>query len=508
MPEDGTYSGRAQVHFSDPDGVIAGIGNVTISPDGHVSVRIAVEEYEIPPEYHGMLLPFVDGTPGTTMDKGTCFHIGGAGKRASFEVSTASGRFSADRALVGATQLMLGDDGGGWFELVPAAAEFVVQSVDDDDMWCAPLVGDLAEFERCSTASLIPGRIPYIHFTASGHSCGIHIFPAKDVPNDGCAGVVFGPLGVRPHQTPQEIAALLPTGLHAALDFLSGSDVRTPWVEVRSREGELKTRFHIRFGGYQQETGFPALSKFDSSPGSGIAEFLRVFFSLPAAQRRSFTPTLSLIRRGAPGSATVDESITNLIKALDATCKRLGFGRVNLMNALEDSTSAELKSVLADAKERLKKIRRQCRDSGKLDQLGIIDRIISRHANTATDELDFGIAVSELLRSLSLSDGEVMNQYYSSLPTSRTWEGLLSFIRGEVVHSGAIHVNDQDEVLAWFELARHLHDICKRVVFREVGYQGTYSASNVLFKGTYALDRIKPTMSVADLGYTIPPPTF
>jgi hypothetical protein len=230
-----------------------------------------------------------------------------------------------------------------------------------------------------------------------------------------------------------------------------------------------------------------------------------LFFQLPQQQRRSMTPTLSLVRRGAPGSATVDESVTNVIKALDATCERQGLSRFNLAASLDAVTSQAVSLILTEAREKIRKLRRQCKDDGKVDQLAILDKIISRQANSATDELDFGIAVSGLLRKFCLADGQVMESYYSGLPLEATWEGLLSFIRGEVVHSGAIHVENRAEVISWFELARHLHDICKRVILREVGYKGTYSPSNVLHTGTYAVDRISASTTIAQLGYTVPP---
>lgn len=109
----------------------------------------------------------------------------------------------------------------------------------------------------------------------------------------------------------------------------------------------------------------------------------------------------------------------------------------------------------------------------------MIDKIISRQANVAGDELDFGITVSALLRKFGFHDMVAMNSYYSQLPNDVTWEGLLSSVRGQVIHSGAIHMNGRAELLAWFEFTRHLHDICKRVVLREIGYKGTYSASNI-----------------------------
>jgi hypothetical protein len=55
----------------------------------------------------------------------------------------------------------------------------------------------------------------------------------------------------------------------------------------------------------------------------------------------------------------------------------------------------------------------------------VIDKIISRQANVAGDELDFGITVSALLRKFGFHDMVAMNSYYSQLPNDVTWEGLL-----------------------------------------------------------------------------------
>jgi hypothetical protein len=91
------------------------------------------------------------------------------------------------------------------------------------------------------------------------------------------------------------------------------------------------------------------------------------------------------------------------------------------------------------------------------------------------------------------------------LSQQTTWEGLLSAVRGRVVHSGAIGIQKTGRLLSWFEFARHLHDISKRVMLREIGYKGTYAASNVLYTGQYELDRVKQTTTTTELGYTTPP---
>lgn len=98
-----------------------------------------------------------------------------------------------------------------------------------------------------------------------------------------------------------------------------------------------------------------------------------------------------------------------------------------------------------------------------------------------------------------------MNAYYSKLPKDVTWQGLLSSVRGQVIHSGAIHAQNSGGLLGWFEFARHLHDLCKRIIFREIGYEGTYYPSNVLWKGQYNIDRVKTSTNMEKLGYTVPP---
>src|SRR5258707_4979339 len=71
----------------------------------------------------------------------------------------------------------------------------------------------------------------------------------------------------------------------------------------------------------QREDGFPAFTRFDTArAGSGLAAFLDCYFSQTLEQRLSLIPPLSLIRAGTPGGATVDESIADLVKALDALC--------------------------------------------------------------------------------------------------------------------------------------------------------------------------------------------
>jgi hypothetical protein len=194
-----------------------------------------------------------------------------------------------------------------WGELVANDLELIVNEDDPDgeEIWCMPLFGNLGEFQGCANACWIDDRSPYIHFDSDGYSCGLLIFdPADESKHGACAAVVFGSIGGRPHRQVEEVRRLIPWGLISALDFAFGSDIMSPWLELRGHNGHLRRRIHQRAGTTYQEDGFATFSRFDSARGgSGIGEFLRCFFGLPQQERRPLVPPTHLIRSGAPGSA-------------------------------------------------------------------------------------------------------------------------------------------------------------------------------------------------------------
>lgn len=507
IPEDGIFTGSASVVFTAPDGEIAGPGTLTLLPDGHSTLRIDIERYAIPPEYHHFLMPFVRGeAPEPVGDRGTTFRDRGTQKIKSVHFETPYGVFRATRALISKSQFGLFEESKSWIELVGNDLEFVAGDIASEQMWCMPLFGNLSEFRGSETLCSIADHVPFVAFVADGKACGVQILTPGESPYCGYSGIVFGEIGSKPSGSGDEARQLVPWGLIPAISFATGCDIRAPWVELRGTDGRLIRRLHFRAGGNHQEEGFPAFSRYDSARGgSGIGGFLNCFFALPEDRRARLIAPMNLTRSGTPGSATVDESIADLVKALDAICKSHGLARQHLMSNLDAQNALAVQQMLESAREGLKGIRKQCSTNQKTDQLAVLDRIISRQANVASDDLDFGVAVMHLLRRFDLNDSEVMNVHYSRLGGAMTWEGLLSAVRGEVIHSGAIRVRQTGGLQAWFEFARHLHDICKRIILRDIRYSGTYAPSNVRWEGQYELDRIRQTSTVADLGYTAPP---
>lgn len=502
------YKGSARVVFSTPDGEISGPAALTIPSDGHITIEIEIQNHSIPPDYNNFLMPFLLGrVPEPIAGGGREFRDRGSQEIKGVGLQTDRGTFRASRGIVTNKHFNMFSNSGSSITVVPNDLIFFPLEQAPEEVWCLPLFGKLSEFRGTEGASSIADQAQYIPFAADGSLCGLEILdpPTKSASNE-CSGVVFGVIGNRPHDTAEQVRNLLPAGLMAALSFASGSDINSPYVELRSYEGRLGKRAHFRIGATPQKDNFPAFSRVDSARrDSGVGAFLNCYFGLPPEERNLLIVPLSLIRSGTPGRATVDESITDLVKALDAVCKLHGLGRCNLRTGLDAEGSAEVRAILDAARSDLKRLRKRWKDNYRLSQLPILDRIVSRQANVDSEDLDFGIAVTKLLHNFQLSDAEAMNAYYSTLPQDVTWEGLLSTVRGEVIHSGAIHIRNSAALVSWYEFARHLHDICKRVMLKEVGYRGTYAASNVRYKGQYEIDRVNLSTTVQQLGYTLPP---
>jgi hypothetical protein len=474
---------------------------VTLQSDGHAETTIHIDEFSIPPEYHGFLMAFLQGETPVVHGASTTYQIGNSQEITKLEVESDSGIFCASRGFISSSSY--GQDTS--ITIAASDLAFAPREPVAADLWCLPLVGSLAEFQREGTASSIADRMPYLAFEDQGTQCGLVIIPKdRGVP---FSAIAFGDIGNRGHATPDDAVTLLPSGMISALSFAAGSDITAPYLELRSRDGRLARRLHLRIGSAHHEDGSPCFSRFDCYElSSGLGEFLRRFFTFPENERDSLIPPMNLIRSGAPGTASIEENIAGMVTALDALCIRRRIGRRNLASLLNPANEGPVTKVLQRTREEMKQIRKDSKSRGESDQIAVIDKIVARLANAATDEDDFGLAVADLLRLHHLSDTEVMNAYYLQ-QTNTTWQGLLSTIRGQVIHTGAVHFRDRSQLLAWFDFAHHLHDVCTRVILKEVGYDGTYAASNAQCRGQYRVDRVTPSTPVSKLGYKKTPPS-
>src|SRR5713226_5077936 len=133
----GATTGSARVSFEKPDGEVSGPAIVKITPDGHVTFQIQIENCSIPPEYHGFLLPFLGGETPEPGDNGkTVFVYRGRQKITKVEVDTAEGVFRATRALIGNTHFKWPGNQNSSITIVPNDLEFIPPVEKAQQIWC------------------------------------------------------------------------------------------------------------------------------------------------------------------------------------------------------------------------------------------------------------------------------------------------------------------------------------------------------------------------------------
>ena len=75
-------------------------------------------------------------------------------------------------------------------------------------------------------------------------------------------------------------------------------------------------------------------------------------------QRQSLIPALNLLRSGAPGSSTIEESITDLVKPLDNLCANYGFTTQDLLVRLDQDNRGKVQDVISDTRKKFLQIAR------------------------------------------------------------------------------------------------------------------------------------------------------
>lgn len=514
LHDDGIYSGSCEVIIDNPTGKITGEATVRVASNSHAVAKISIHELEAPPEYENSILAFLNASPPKRQGKGTVISIAASANErriTSLTVETESGTFSATSGLL-ADPVFFGLGSNDTLSIVLNDLVFCRRTDAVAKYWLVPLQGPFEEFYR---PRLAPSQLlaldgeGYISFSADGRACGVQIFSKEKAPKHPLANydaIAFGELRGAADSR-EDIWAALPRGLVNALSFSIGADVTAPWIELRGEDGKLIRRFFYRLGHRLTDDGFRAFSPVNECQGdSGMSAFLKAFFSAPAGKRDSLIVPINLMRSGAPGSFNIEDSITDLIKALDNLCKSHGLTTQELLSRLEKDNQQRISAVLDETRARLLAIRSDNAANGRHDQAEVLGVIVSKVASSTTTSRDFGIAVKDLLKGLGLHDGDVLDRHFRGLAEQDTsWAGLLSAVRGDVIHKGFLQMRDNHALRTWFEFARHLHDLCKRIVLREVGYRGFYQASTNPWVGNYSVDRVTPTTELKELGFSVLP---
>lgn len=454
LAKNGTYIGRCIVGLENPSGSVRGTATIRVDQNSKNKAEVSIEEFEAPPEYRDSLMGFLNASVPKKHGTGTMIEIAARTDErriVSLEMQADEGMFTASSGLL-ATPFWIGFEENPNLSVIFSDLAFTPHDAKPAKYWFVPLQGPFGEHYIGRATSAHPmavGERNIITFSSAGLSCGLQLFDDDEKPTHPMAtydAIAFGELRSAT-STVEETWDAIPRAFLEALSFAIGADVVVPWVELRAEDGSLAKRFYFHVGRKLSENGFAAFCKVNEfSPNSGIGAFLAAFFALPEDKREALIAPLNLMRSGAPGSSNIEDSITDLVKALDNICKEHRLTVQDLRARLNPDNQARLESLVTETRNGLLQIIADNRTVARQDQVDALNVILSRLANVTSQARDFGIAVKDLLKELDLHDAKVLDAHYESLNPPGSWAGLLSAVRGEVVHLGILRIKDRQSL--------------------------------------------------------------
>jgi hypothetical protein len=501
------YSGPAEVVFEDPHAEFFGPASVGPDEYGRPVVDVTVE-HSMPTIQEGLDLAAIQLGSKTLPDGvRTISFGGGAPNKTQVTVQAKEGVFKAAPSWDYRFS-KLSPDRPLTLRLTPLKSEYRVGLAREKFM-VLPLCGFVSEFPKLSTVLhghplCVPGTLDCdtagcITFQVNGEMAFVQQLPSADE----------GGLGIKPWsgETVLTAVAVIPIADPAMTDpwgwflnvFLrllglaSGSDVGTPWIEVRDDNGGLVRRLHSAINQVQPSVeGYAAIQKAIHWQNG---EFLTAALSCAEA-REPFLPIAlkHCSRAGFPG-LSLDDQLAHLIRGLESLCKRYGFSDQDLTDGLGPGSKKAVEGVLDTASAGLRKLAGSMVGPGR-DQ---VSRIAQRTRSAAGKDRHFGLGLGMLVDHFGLLDSKVLGLYYAAHPGAggRSWVESLSYYRGAVFHEGYVDLDSPatsvGEALGFI---LHLHDLLVRILLKIIGYRGTYQPRSVRLTAAETVDWFRPGINV------------
>ena len=237
-----------------------------------------------------------------------------------------------------------------------------------------------------------------------------------------------------------DLANWPPLNFLPLLGIVTGSEIGSPWIELRDAQGKLVRRIHYQLGRPAYARGHSAINE----NVHGATGYL-----LTKAQSSPYwgAPLLRSVAKhavhGGLYGETIEDRMVHICRGLEALCWQLGLSRLNLIAGLKPAHQDTVRKAIAGAVTRLISLAGLASAAGELTNKGRFRRSPGRLSNAANIDVDFGLSVCELLKSYGIPDADIMDAHYPTLPRSDgipTWSALLSRYRGIAIHEGHFDV--------------------------------------------------------------------
>jgi hypothetical protein len=527
------YEGRGRAEFIDPPAAIEGSARVQINENGTSSIEMDIErivsEHQLelgamqlfrnPIEASEEIVVSLEELPNPC---------------ARLSVTTPQGEFSATEGIkygysVGATETVTFTSLSSQFDAVGEShpvywviplsnflSRFVWNHPTLDRhplrLFPTPIVPDgLTEMDAFIATQNANRKNHLITFEFMGTPGFIEALPDYDVREEslteGCVrssitAVMVGEVGTNSVDQ-ADLKGWFPDDFLRLLSLVTGGPVGAPWVEFRNERGELVRRIHVKLNLSPYSKGHRPL---EEGVHSGAGYLLTKYQSSPDRGKSYLNVVLKHVFQASRYDQSIEDKFIYLARALENLCQHYGFKAQDLMKSLDARWQPIVTGILTTAADQIRSEARVAGRLGQSDQSRALDSIAERTIRTPGGiENSFGLAIAKLLQHFSLPDADIVDAHYLVSPRLDgipTWSGVLSKYRGAPVHSGFFNisekVHDFDDILM---IETHLHDVLLRIIFRIIGYDGTYQPPVRKMTSDTPTDWVVPRLPARELGY-------
>jgi hypothetical protein len=292
--------------------------------------------------------------------------------------------------------------------------------------------------------------------------------------------------------------AWLPLDLLLLLGLAIGTEVGTPWIELRGEGGGLVRREHVKAGLSSFVQGGSAISRgigmlLAESPMSNHfgSDYLRI--------------AMKSAIRGGQFDRTLEDRMGQICKGFECLCEQFGFGMQRLMDILDDGQQTLVRQALKTAADQIRSAANSATARGDLVQSERLNKIADRTtSNPANVDRDFGLAVADLIRSFGFLDARIVDSFFQSNPRRdgrQTWVSVVSNYRGTAIHKYLEVTADREVLEDALRTIDHCHDILVRLILKMLNYSGTYRPMVRPSPNEKLVDWVEATTPPNELGY-------
>lgn len=534
------FNGRGRAEFLDPVGAVEGPTHIRFDEFGESSIEMTIEHIESEQPLRMGLMELFSGYKPVRTEGAISIGLGVKNNTCTrFVVSSPEGEFTVTEGLRYGYSLHSDSvDKPARMTFHPLRSRYDVKGAGPAKYWVMPLSNFLSRFVihyppfdnhplRIFPTPAVPAGLSEEDSLVAHHNANlknrliafefndsvgfIEPLPDYDIRKENLmegrerssvTAVMVGEVSSKSIEF-VDLNEWFPFDFLRLLGFTTGTRVGAPWIEFRDAQGGLVRRFHGRWGQSPFSRGRRII---EEGIHSGQGYLLSLYQSSPERGNSFLSVVLKHIVQGGTYGQSLEDDTVYLCRALDGLCDHYGFKTQYLLQELDEERQEAVRVSLQKAAHEIRSTARAAARDGLPDQSRVLEKIAERvRSNAANKDVDFGLAVASLLNHFNLPDADIIDAHYGANPRPdgiQTWSGVLSHYRGTTMHRGFYDISGQrhdfNDILI---INDHLHDILVRIIFKIIGYEGTYQPPVIKMTSDARADWVTPDLSAERLGY-------